>query len=272
MIIPLDVPQQMQSRFTENYNAITNDTERLFLFAADHKVEHLCPLVPERLFNLAAQPGIGAFATHLGLIARYGHTHPQINYIVKLNGKSNLVTSKEPHSAQLWDIDDVVTFQKNSGLNIRGIGYTIYLGSEYEQIMLAEAAQLIFKAHQQGLVAIVWIYPRGAAVKNELDAALTAGAASVATSVGADFVKLKMPQLATGISHEQALTTIMQAAGNTKVIFSGGAKQSANLFLQEVRGQLAAGSAGAAVGRNIFEQGDEGATAMIQALSKLIYP
>jgi DhnA family fructose-bisphosphate aldolase class Ia len=68
-----------------------------------------------------------------------------------------------------------------SNLDILGLGYTIYLGSENEGEMLAQAAQLVFQAHQAGLVTVLWIYPRGKAVKDEKDPHLIAGAAGNAT-------------------------------------------------------------------------------------------
>ena len=73
--------------------------------------------------------------------------------------------------------------RKNSKLNILGIGYTIYLGSEYESAMLNAAAQAIFEAHQNGLIVVLRIYPRGTAVGNEKDPHLIAGAAGVAAAL-----------------------------------------------------------------------------------------
>lgn len=271
MLIPCDIPQTMRKKFQQNYAAITKNSNNLFIFAADHKVEHLQPLAAEELFIFAAQPQIGAFATHLGLIARYGSAYPDISYIVKLNGKSNLMTDKDPLSRHWWSVNDVMTFKKNSKLKIRGVGATIYLGSEHEQIMLHEAAQMVFQAHQQGLVAVLWIYPRGHAVPDEYSTHVTAGAAGVAASLGADFVKLKVPHLAKSESFQQAVELIVRAAGNTKVIFSGGAKQRPSDFLKDLRAQLAAGASGAAVGRNIYEQEEGNALAMIEALGDIIY-
>ena len=64
-------------------------------------------------------------------------------------------------------------------MNIVGLGYTIYLGSEYEATMMAEAGELIAQAHANGLIVVLWIYPRGKAVTAEKDPDLIAGAAGV---------------------------------------------------------------------------------------------
>lgn len=272
--IPLDVPSRYRRVFAKNYQAITHNSGRLFLFAADHKFEQLNPASPEDFFVLADSGHIGAFATHLGLIARYGALYKNINYIVKLNSKTNIIPAslQDPDSSALWTLDQTVGFAKNSGLAIRGVGYTIYLGSEHETDMLAEAAQIVYQAHQHGLVAILWVYPRGQAVVNEHDVRYIVGAAGVATSLGADFVKVKVPHAAQAISSAQLLKQVVESAGNTCVLCSGGEKQETATFLRGLHEYLQVGEvAGAAIGRNIFEHDFARASKMVEACSALIY-
>ncbi len=296
-IIPSTIPASVQETYTKNIATITKNTNKLMLFAADQKMEHLNEdfygkniaadaTDPEHLFRIASQGRIGAFATHLGLIARYGRSYPNIPYIVKLNGKTNLipakthigrwtgmwqymrhaVVGKDPMSTQLWSVNDVVTLQKNSSLNICGVGYTIYLGSEYEQEMLAQAAQMVFQAHQHGLVAILWIYPRSCNIKDDQDPQLVAGATGVALSLGADFVKIKAPH------KMNDLALAVASAGNTSVICSGGATKKPELFLQELYDQLHTGkTSGCATGRNIFQKSLPEAVAFTRAISALVY-
>lgn len=272
--IPLDVPSRSRRIFAKNYQAITHNTDRLFLFAADHKFEQLNPASPEDFFVLADAGHIGAFATHLGLIARYGALYKNINYIVKLNGKTNILptSQQDPRSRALWSIDQVTGFAKNSGLGIRGVGYTIYLGSEDEADMLAEAAQMVQQAHQYGLVTMLWIYPRGQAVTDDHDVRYIAGAAGVAASLGADFVKVKVPHAAHAISSAQLLKQVVVSAGNTRVLCSGEEKQNPETFLRGLHEYLQIGGvAGAAIGRNIFEHDFARASKMVEACSALIY-
>ena len=205
--IPADVPAAFHEEFKKNYLELTKGTERFFLFAADHKMEHLDadfygpgipPEVhnPAHLFAIASQAKIGALATQLGLIARYGQLYPTINYVAKLNSKITLYPydkqsiPTDPFSKQLWSVSDALLLKKQANIGIRAIGLTLYLGNEHEEEMLAQAAEAVFQAHQNGLVAILWIYLRGKAVKDENDAALLAGAAGVAACLGADFVKI----------------------------------------------------------------------------------
>jgi len=285
IFIPADVPALQEKEFTNNYQLITKNTQRLFLFACDQKIEHLQQdfygagihsdaLHPEHLFRIAQQGTIGALATHLGLIARYGKQYNMINYIAKLNAKTNLIPSKQrdPVSRMLWDVKQVVTLKKEWSLNICGVGFALYLGSEYESIMLEQAARSIFQAHQHGLVTILWMYPRGKAIADEQDSGLIAGAAGVAHSLGADFVKVKPPQATKILSSAQLLKIVTATAGNTQVICSGGSIKKPTLFLQELYEQVhIGGTAGCATGRNIFQRSLPQAVAMTQAIAQIVY-
>lgn len=274
MIMPADVPKEYQATFKKHYEMITKNTDRLFIFAADQKMEHLNkdffgPGLPKEInnpnhvFSLAQKSPIGCFATHVGLITRYGSEYKDIPYIAKLDGKTNL-NKGEPYSQQMWTVENTLSLNIS---NLCGVGYTIYLGSEYEREMLTEAATIVTNAHKNGLIAILWIYPRGKNVPNEHDPDIIAGAAGMAASLGADFVKVQKP-----LGSAETLQQAVQAAGNTKVVVSGGSAQDPKIFLKEVYDQIHQGTvAGAAVGRNIFQHTQNIAIKIATALSEIIY-
>ncbi|MCL4229757.1 aldolase [Candidatus Dependentiae bacterium] len=284
MNIPADIPRTYHDEFAANYQAITQKKDRLLLFAGDQKIEHLNENFygqsihpdashPKHLFEIAHHAHVGAFATQLGLVARWGADYPSINYIIKLNSKTNIIphTAHDPISTQLWSVDDVLTFKKNTQLPIRGIGYTVYLGSIYEDRMLHEAAQAVYQAHLHGLVAILWMYPRGHYVDEHKKDDYLAGATGVAASLGADFVKINPPQTTSLQQQKALLNRAVQAAGNTKVICSGGPRVPHKEFLTRVHHQVYEGLiAGSAIGRNIYQQSLPEAIAFARALRALI--
>ena len=203
--VPADVMPEARETYIDNMMAATQGTGRLMLFACDQKIEHLnkdfygegidiADADPEHLFQIGSQGICGVLAGQRGLIAQYAPSYPEINYLVKMNSKTNLVktSQQDPFSPQLCDIEAVLAMRE-AGVNIVGLGYTIYLGSEYESQMMAEAGELIAEAHAEGLIVVLWIYPRGKAVTDEKDAALIAGAAGTALCLGADFVKVNPP-------------------------------------------------------------------------------
>ena len=117
----------------------------------------------------------------------------------------------------MWDMDDVMSLVHN-GINVVGIGYTVYLGSEHEHEMLTEAATFIRQAHELGMLAVVWMYPRGQAVADEKDPQLIAGAAGVAACIGADFAKVNYPRAFEGMTAPESLGIAVEAAGRTGII------------------------------------------------------
>ena len=279
LFIPIDVPKKHIKTFKKNFLKATSGTGRLMLFAGDQKVEHLNAdffgdniafddANPIHLFQIATAAKVGVFATQLGLVARYGNQFPTIPYLIKLNSKTNLVGTDQddPLSKAWYTVKQVVQFSKNTGLNILGIGYTIYLGSIYEAEMLSEAAQIIHEAHEHGLLTVVWMYPKGKAIKNEHDVKLIAGAAGVAACLGADFVKLKIP-LDSKISSADLLKQVVSAAGNTGVLCEGGTKEDPELFLTELHNQIhIGGTRGNGTGRNIHQCNLDEAVKMANAI------
>lgn len=281
---PLDVPKAMQGTFEKNMELATHGTGRLMLFAGDQKVEHMNSdfygegihsddADGEHLFKIASQAKVGVFATQLGLLARYGHDYMQVPYLVKLNSKTNLVkaTQMDPRSQSWYSVDDVMKFKQDSGLNILGVGYTVYAGSEYEGEMLREAAQAVFTAHQHGLFTVLWMYPRGKAVTDEKDPHLVAGAAGVAGCLGSDFTKVNYPKPKEG-DRASSLKEAVVAAGRTRLICAGGDSVEVKSFLQTLHDQIhIAGAFGNATGRNIHQKSLDEAVRFANAVSALTY-
>uniref|UniRef100_A9A804 fructose-bisphosphate aldolase n=1 Tax=Methanococcus maripaludis (strain C6 / ATCC BAA-1332) TaxID=444158 RepID=A9A804_METM6 len=277
VLIPLETPEAMHEEYIQNYLKLTRNTGNLMLFAGDQKIEHLNEdfygkdiskddANPEHLFKIAKNSKIGGFAVQFGLISRYGRDYKDINYIVKLNSKTNLVETnqKDPISRALLNINDILELKKNSGINIVGVGYTIYLGSEYESEMLSEASKIIYEAHKGGIVVILWIYPRGKAVKDEKDSELIAGATGVAACLGADFVKVNYPK---SENPAESFKEAVMAAGRTKVVCAGGSSTDIESFLKQLYEQIhISGASGNATGRNIHQKSLPDAISMCNAI------
>ena len=170
---------------------------------------------------------------------------------------------------QLHDLDAVLAMRE-AGVNIVGLGYTIYLGSEYESTMMAEAGQLIAQAHANGLLVVLWIYPRGKAVTAEKDPALIAGAAGVALCLGADFVKVNPPSACEDSTSAENLSIAAKAAGRTGLVCAGGSTVDAETFLTQLHDQIHIGGAcGNATGRNIHQRSLDEAVRLTKAISAI---
>jgi fructose-bisphosphate aldolase/6-deoxy-5-ketofructose 1-phosphate synthase len=281
---PIDVPEDKRGEYEEHMKLATHETGRLMLFAGDQKVEHLNSdfygegispddADPEHLFRIASRARICVFATQLGIIAKYGNDYKDIPYLVKLNSKTNLVkeTIDDPRSHSWYTVEDIVRFKEASKLKILGVGYTVYNGSLYEGKMLHEAAQAVFQAHQHGLFAVLWMYPRGKGVEDDKSPHLIAGAAGTALCLGADFTKVNYPKPKEG-DRAEALKEAVRAAGRTKLICAGGGSIDVKVFLQTLHDQLhISGTSGNATGRNIHQKSIDEAVRFANAVSALTY-
>ena len=278
VLVPADVPQKVRNEYIKNYIDITRGSGRLMLFAGDQKIEHLNndfygkgihldDADPEHLFRVASKAKIGVFATQRGLIARYGNDYRDVRYLVKLNSKTNLIKTeqRDPLNGKITDIKEVIEFKKISGLKILGVGYTVYLGSEFEAEMLREASRMVYEAHKAGLLTVLWVYPRGKAVKDEKDAHLIAGATGVAACLGSDFTKINPPKK-DGKHTAGMLKEVVLAAGRTKVVCAGGSSVDVKAFLQRLYDHIQIGISGNATGRNIHQKGFKEAVAMCNAI------
>lgn len=178
-----------------------------------------------------------------GVAAKY--YDPKINkipLIVKLNGKTSYRSGEEPYSPRLCSV------QKAIELGAKGVGYTIYVGSEHEAKMMAEFSAVEDEAHRAGLVVIAWMYPRGKKVEGkEKTQETVAYAARLALELNADYVKTYY----TGST--ESFRWVVESAGKTGVLSQGGAKKPWDQMETEVKEIMAAGARGLAIGRNVWQ-------------------
>ncbi|MCX6553613.1 MAG: aldolase, partial [Candidatus Aminicenantes bacterium] len=123
-----------------------------------------------------------------------------------------------------------------------------------ENAMIREASQAVHWAHRHGLVTVLWVYPRGKAVKDEKSPELIAGATGFAACMGSDFVKVNYPKQE-GKESAEIFKQAIQAAGRTKVVCAGGSSMEPKAFLQQLHDQIfISGASGNATGRNIHQK------------------
>lgn len=210
---------------------------------------------PSYVMDIATRGGFSGVVFQKGLAERF--YSGKVPLIVKLNGKSNIAKG-EPISRQTCSVEYAVS------LGAKGVGYTIYLGSGHEAKMFAEFGRIQEEAHERGLPAVAWVYPRGAAVSNDSSREMVSYAARAALELGADAAKVKY----TG--DVESFSWAVKSAGGMKVFMSGGPKaQTDEAFLRQVRGAMDAGATGLAVGRNVWQRKDP--FVMTEYLKKLIF-
>lgn len=230
------------------------------LLAYDHGLEHGPSDFDERsvdpgfVVDLASRTGVNMVALQRGVAEKYYDR--KVPLVIKLNGKTNILGG-EPLSSQICSVKEAMR------LGASAVGYTIYPGSVHENVMLQEFGRIVEEAHQEGMPAIAWVYPRGAAVKNDTSRELVSYAARVGLEAGADAVKIKY----TG--DPDSFRWAVKAAGKAKVFMSGGPKAPTDEdFLRQLRGVMDAGATGVAVGRNVWQ--NENPLRMAQRIKAIV--
>jgi len=200
---------------------------------------------PVYIIDIARRGKFSAVIFQKGIAEKYSAEikKSRVPLIVKLNGKTGLVKG-EPVSRAICSVEEAVD------LGAVAVGYTIYIGSEFEEEMLSEAGEIIEEAHSLGLPVVVWIYPRGKSVKGKKKRDLMAYAARVGLEIGADVVKLQ----STGVKGD--VSWAVESAGKCRVVAAGGSFKKESDLIKEVSMSVKAGCAGVAIGRNVWQSKD----------------
>jgi class I fructose-bisphosphate aldolase len=163
----------------------------------------------------------------------------------------------EPYSPQNWTVENAVE------LGADAVGYTVYSGSNHEPEMYEDFRDVQEAAHDRDLPVVMWSYPRGQGLKNDTKDEVIAYGSRIALELGADVAKVKYP------GTKEGMEWAVDAAGDVKVVMSGGSKVSDYEFLQSVEAVMDAGGAGLAVGRNVWQR--ENPEEILDALEQVIY-
>jgi len=238
---------------------------KVLILAMDHGLEHgptdFDP-VPETIdpgtvFEVATHDAVTAMAVQKGVAERYYPSfEDEVNLLAKLNGTSNLWMG-EPYSPKNWSVDYAVE------LGAEAVGYTVYSGSNHEPEMFEDFRDIQERARDHDLPVVMWSYPRGQGVKNDTKDEVIAYGARIALELGADVAKVKYP------GNEDGMNWAVDAAGDCKVVMSGGSKTDDYAFLKQVETVIDVGGAGLAVGRNVWQR--ENPMEILDALESVIY-
>lgn len=221
-------------------------------------------LDPQYQYDLAHEGKFSAIALHIGLAEKYFHEYAgDVPLILKLNGKTTIPGDAQAFSPLTGTVEDAVR------LGAEAVGYTIYVGSPAQDRDFLQFLEIRKDAQRFGMPLIVWAYPRGEAVgKKGGKESLYAidYAARVAHELGADVVKLNYPVASEKdaespppyntlrLPPSEAFRKVVQSAGRSLVLVSGGEKVDDAELLRKVRSSMDAGATGIIFGRNLWQR------------------
>jgi fructose-bisphosphate aldolase, class I len=216
---------------------------------------------PHFQFRLAVEGRYSAIALGVGLAEKYLRDYAgRVPLILKLNGKTNIPEDAEATSPLFASVADAVR------LGADAVGYTLYVGSPRQDEEIRQYREVREDCERFGMPLVMWAYPRGRAI----DAKGGKGtlfaqdyAARVALEMGADLVKLHEPT-EDGVRSPEPyrslkeaaparLRRVVESAGETLVLFSGGVKDDDDRrVLQKIELYMESGATGVMFGRNMW--------------------
>jgi fructose-bisphosphate aldolase, class I len=220
---------------------------------------------PGYQFRLAAEAGYSALACGYGMASKYYPDYAgQVPLLLKLNSKTEVPPSDEAFSPCHATVEDAVR------LGADAIGYTLYVGSPRQDDDFIQIGQVRRDCDRYGMPLVVWAYPRGRDIEKVggRDSFYAIDyAARVAMELGADIVKLNMPKLnpekdkdspapynEMEVTQQEAIRQVVQSAGRSLVVLSGGSRVDDEKLLAQTRMIMEAGGSGVIFGRNVWQR------------------
>jgi len=149
---------------------------------------------PENIVELAIEGGCNAVASTLGVLGaisrRYAHKIP---FICKIN-HNELLTYPKMYNQTLF-----ASVEQAFELGAVAVGATVYYGSPESRRQILEISDAFERAHELGMVTVLWAYLRNEAFQHEgtdyqKSADLTGQANHLAVTIEADIVKQKQAE------------------------------------------------------------------------------
>jgi len=146
---------------------------------------------PENIVWLAMEGGCNAVASTLGVLGSIGRRYAhRIPFLVKIN-HNELLTYPAMHDQTLF-----ASVEQAFDLGAVAVGATVYFGSPESRRQIQEISEAFARAHELGMVCVLWAYLRNTAFKHEgtdyhSAADLTGQANYLAVTIEADIVKQK---------------------------------------------------------------------------------
>jgi len=149
---------------------------------------------PANIVELAIEGGCNCVASTLGVLGsvsrQYAHRIP---FMVKLNHNETLTLPA------IYEQTLFAQVEQAFDLGALAVGATIYFGSPESRQQITEISEAFCRAHQLGMVTVLWAYLRNPAYKKDgvdyhVSADLTSQANHIASTIQADIVKQKQAE------------------------------------------------------------------------------
>ena len=149
---------------------------------------------PENIVKLALEGGCNAVASTLGVLGavsrKYAHKIP---FLLKINHNEFLSYPNKYDQIMFGSVEQAFE------MGAVAVGATIYFGSAESDRQIIEVSRAFSRAHELGMVTVLWCYLRNSAFKTpekdfHVAADLTGQANHLGVTIEADIIKQKLPE------------------------------------------------------------------------------
>lgn len=195
------------------------NTGYLSIFPVDQGIEHSAGASfaknpsyfdPENIIKLAVEAGCSGVASTLGALGLNSKKYAdKIPFIVKLNHNETLSYPNRFDQVMFGKVKQAYD------MGAKGVGATIYFGSQESTRQIQEVSDAFYQAHELGMFTILWCYTRNDSFKIEREtlldhatgktkvevddyhtaADLTGQANYMGVTIEADIIKQKLPTI-----------------------------------------------------------------------------
>lgn len=247
----------MESGKTRRLGRIFRDDGKTVIVPMDHGVpagpiEGIADI--RKTVNHVAKGGADAVLVHAGVAKTVDTTG--LGLILHLSGATRL--ANDPNwKTRLCSVKEGVR------LGADAVSLQINVGSEHEQHMLEEFSKVLEECDDYAMPLLAMMYPRGPRIQNEHSYEVVSHAVRLGYELGADIVQ-------TNYTGDVESFRDVVSSVRIPIVVAGGPKvNSASECLRTVSESINAGSAGVAIGRNVFQHHDP--TLMTRAIAEIVH-
>ena len=239
---------------------MNRNTQRTVIIPLDHGVS-IGPVLGlqdmKGIVNQIAEGGANAVLEHKGIIGSgYRGFGKDIGLILHLSASTDL--SPDPNCKV-----QVATVEEALKLGADAVSLHVNIGSDTEPKQLEILGATARECKDWGVPLIAMMYPRGPKISDPFDANTVMHVARVGAELGADIIKT---------NYTGSIDTFKEVVKGCPVpiVMAGGPKTNNDReFCEMVYGCIAAGGAGVAAGRNVFQH--ENPTKIVRVLCGIVH-
>jgi DhnA family fructose-bisphosphate aldolase class Ia len=243
--------------FTRRLKRIFRDDGQALIVAFDHGLTE-GPAKgmesPADVLKKLVAGGADAILTSYGIATRFAAEIAPLGLILRLDVGGSKLGKMGPGS-QYFEVEDALRIGADA------VAVSAFPGTLEEKETMKTLAKVIMEAHRWGLPVMAEMQPGGFDAGPEFCTPETIGlSARIAAEFGADWVK---------IPYTKQFQQVMQTCYVPAVMLGGVKVNDQRRLFENVWEAKQAGSAGIAIGRNIFQADDPGA--VVKALSAILH-